>query len=30
MKKWIAKNGKPEVVKPNEDNSIEISNTNGK
>jgi len=27
--KWIAKNGKPEVVKLQEDNSIEISNTNG-
>ena len=30
LKKWIAKNGRPEIVKPNEDNSIEISNTNGK
>lgn len=29
LKKWIAKNGKPETVKPNEDNSIEISNSNG-
>ncbi len=29
LKKWIAKNGKPEVVKPHEDNSIEISNNNG-
>lgn len=29
FKKWIAKNGKPEVVKPTEDNSIEISNSKG-
>lgn len=29
LKKWIAKNGKPETVKPNEDDSIEISNNNG-
>jgi len=30
LKKWIAKNGKPEIIKPHqEDNSIEISNTNG-
>jgi len=29
LKKWIAKNGKPEIVKPNDDNSIEISNNNG-
>lgn len=29
LKKWIAKNGKPEIVKPNEDNSMEISNNNG-
>jgi len=30
LKKWISKNGKPEVVKPINDNSIEISNNNGK
>lgn len=30
FKKWIAKNGKPETIKPKEDNSIEISNNNGK
>lgn len=29
LKKWIAKKGKPETIKPNEDNSIEISNSNG-
>lgn len=29
LKKWIAKNGKPETVKPGEDNSIEIINNNG-
>lgn len=29
FKKWIAKNGKPEIVKPMADNSIEISNSNG-
>lgn len=29
LKKWIAKNGKPKTVKPNEDNSIEISNNSG-
>ncbi len=29
LKKWIAKNGKPETVKPNENNTIEISNSNG-
>jgi len=29
LKKWIAKNGKPEIIKPSNDNSIEISNTNG-
>jgi len=29
LKKWIAKNGKPETVKPDEDNSIEIFNNNG-
>jgi len=29
LKKWIAKNGKPEIVKPHKDNSIEISNTSG-
>jgi hypothetical protein len=30
LKKWISKNGKPEVVKQINDNSIEISNSNGK
>lgn len=30
FKKWIAKNGKPETVKAKNDNSIEISNKNGK
>ncbi len=30
LKKWIAKNGKPETVKPLSGNSIEISNSNGK
>lgn len=30
LKKWIALNGKPEIVKPINDNSIEISNNNGK
>ncbi len=30
LKKWIAKNGKPEIIKPVDDNSIEISNNNGK
>lgn len=29
LKKWIAKNGRPKTVKPNEDESIEISNSNG-
>ncbi len=29
LKQWISKNGKPETVKPNEDNSIEIINNNG-
>lgn len=29
LKKWIAKNGKPEIVKPINDNSIEISNNKG-
>ncbi len=29
FKKWIAKNGKPTTVKPNEDNTIEVSNNNG-
>lgn len=29
LKKWVSKNGKPEIVKPCNDNSIEISNNNG-
>jgi hypothetical protein len=29
LKKFIAKNGKPEIVKPHDDNSIEIVNNNG-
>lgn len=29
FKKWIAKNGKPEIIKPGEDNSIEILNNRG-
>ncbi len=29
LKKWMAKNGKPEVVKPLENGNIEISNTKG-
>lgn len=29
LKKWIAKNGKPEIVRPHDDNSIEIVNNNG-
>jgi hypothetical protein len=29
FKKWIARNGKPEVVKTKENNNIEVSNKNG-
>ncbi len=30
LKKWFAKNGKPDSVTPKDDNNIEISNNNGK
>jgi len=30
FKKWIAMNGRPETIKPAEDNSIEVSNNRGK
>lgn len=29
LKKWIAKNGKPEIIKPGGDNIVEISNNKG-